>query len=636
MNLKKLTDAVVFFLASLFIFIVLRLLSNQIFHISNQTLVILTLLFISLSRAWIVRFAQDQVFVRIRPDFASDLQRLEQLNSRLNQARRFREVTRLLFNTFDGLFKDHRFAFYILEDNRFTLAHAGNLSRQDLPPAVHAAAFAKVDLDTLLIENFRDVKLRPQIQQQFTAHGLQRIHPFKGHSRIFAFLIMDAVHCSIFTYQQTRELFNKIQKKAGLILENTALIIDLERRHKEIREIIAVSQRILSSFDMKNILDFILKSLKEVMDFDAAAIFLLDSSGKRLLSVSSMGYREKVINDLRLKVGQGACGWVVESKKTSLLSDVSTSPHYYQVRTETKSQLSLPVIFNNQILGVICLESDQKGFFTRSQAETLQIFADLAAIAIHNSKQLDILIAKKSLERELVNAASVQQRLLVRHPPHYEDLKIIAYNRPSSIVSGDLYDLIRYNDHTLGIAIGDVSGKGAAAALMMALILAGLRSHSKTFMTACDVVYRLNNLLAESTIEGLYATFFYGILNLQTGRIIYTNAGHNPPILIKASGEIIRLTEGGIVLGFMPDWEYKQAELDFDSGDILIGYTDGITESMNEQGEEFGEQRLIDLIISNRGLNIYKLKDKILEELHTFSGEKMSRDDITLILIEKK
>jgi len=636
MNLKKITDAAVFFLASLLIFSLLRLLSNLYFHISSQTLLILALLIISLSRTVIIRFAQEVVFARLRPSFGRNLHLLEKLNTEINHARRYHEVTRLLFETFNRLFEGQPFAFYIIEQENYLLAHMANLPEDALPAELSVSMMEDVDPETLMLPQWHGIDLPMEIKKRFITTGLKDVYPFKGHSRIFAFLLVDTARTGIFRYTQTHELFKKIQKKAGLILENTALIIDLERKHKEIHKIIAVSQKILSSFDMKNILDFILKTLKEVLDFDAAAIFLLDSSGKRLLSVSSMGYADPSITELRLKVGQGACGWVVASKKTSLLDDVHSSTHYFEIRPETKSQLSLPVVFNNQVLGVICLESNQRGFFTSHQAETLQIFADLAAIAIHNSRQLDVLIAKKSLERELVNAASVQQRLLVRHPPHFDGLKILAMNRPSSLVSGDLYDLIRYNDHVLGIAIGDVSGKGAAAALMMALILAGLRSHSKTFMTACDVVYRLNNLLTESTIEGLYATFFYAIVNLETNHIVYTNAGHNPPLLIKANGEIIRLTEGGIVLGFVADWEYKQAELPFGSGDLLIGYTDGITESMNEKGEEFGEQRLIDLIMKHRHLSIYEIKEKILEKLHAFSSDKTPMDDITLLIINKE
>jgi len=268
--------------------------------------------------------------------------------------------------------------------------------------------------------------------------------------------------------------------------------------------------------------------------------------------------------------------------------------------------------------------------------DTLRLFAQLAAIAIFNASQLSVLLAKRALESDLINAGIVQKKLLLQIFPNVKGLKTYAVNIPSKFMSGDLYDIIRYNESTIGIAIGDVAGKGAPASLMMALILAGLRTEKKSFLTACDMVYRLNNLLAETTIEGKYATFFYGVFSLEQNKLIYTNAGHNAPLFIKANGEIVRLEKGGIVLGYISDWEYVQDEIDWLPGDLLVAYTDGISETMSASEEEFGEDRLLEIILKNRKQSVYKIKNCIISALKEFSGTDSPDDDMTLVICKNE
>jgi serine phosphatase RsbU (regulator of sigma subunit) len=323
---------------------------------------------------------------------------------------------------------------------------------------------------------------------------------------------------------------------------------------------------------------------------------------------------------------------VAENKQIDVISDVGKAEHYYGLRKETKSQISIPLIYNDEVLGVLCLESDRYGNFNQKSIGILKNFSQLTAIAIHNARNVEIIRAKKAFENELISAGAVQRGLLKKAFPKIERLQYTAINIPSKIVSGDLYDVINFNKSTLGIAIGDVSGKGAPAALMMTLILAGLRSQKQTFLTVCDMVYRLNNLLYESTIEGMYATFFYGVISTDKNRLYYTNAGHNAPFLIKSGGQVQKLNEGGIVLGYIPDYSYTQAEIEFNKGDLFVAYTDGITETMNGDDEEFGEERLLHIILENRSLAVFKIKEKIVQAVKDFSDSDFFDDDLTLLI----
>lgn len=558
---------------------------------------------------------------------------LDDLNMQLNRARSYGQVIDALSAAFGALFSEARYAFYVRKNKIFKLTFHDHI--QDSSPLsaeIKTSFFNHLDSTKLSLPVSSLHSLPQDILDRFIQGKLSKIFIFHGHERVFAMLFIDELNFKCLQHTEVFALFQRIQQKAGFILENKSLLQDLQKKHEEIRKLFEISHRILSAFNTKKVLDFILESLNSLIDFDAAAIFLVDKTGKRLLNTSHTGYEDNALTRLPLKVGQGSCGWVVQTGKIDVIDDVRESEHYFNLRPQTRSQISLPLNFDNQVLGVLCLESNRAAFFNDLLVEELQLFGHLAALAIHNARQLKVLLDKRALEIELINAGKVQEHLLVQRFPSIRNLKITAVNRPSILVSGDLYDVIKYNPYTAGIAIGDVSGKGAAAALMMTLILAGLRSHKKSFLTACDIVYQLNNLLYESTSTGNYATFFYAILSTEENRLIYTNAGHNPPLFIKADGQIVRLEEGGIVLGFQADWYYKQQEISFEPGDLLVAYTDGVTETSDDNEQEFGEERLLRLVLKHHRESVFVIKERILEAINNFSGEESNRDDVTLVV----
>ncbi|MBN2426330.1 MAG: SpoIIE family protein phosphatase [Calditrichaceae bacterium] len=594
---------------------------------------ILTVLIILVLHDQISAFIRKLISYRYYTKVKDAALLLDQLNTSLNNAVRYHDVTRQLFNSFDSLLSETPYAFFIMENNKYYLAHYADVRDEELTLLnFNNDAIVKGALENELMINAEKCLQDKAIVKIFNRHNLDIVYPFLGHTQPIAFLVVNSKYFNLIHDAEVRRLFEKIQKKAGLILENTALLLDLERKNTEMRKLIEMSQKILSSFDIKNILDFVIATLQTIIGYDAAAIFLLDKSGKKLLNTSSTGYETDQIDQLKLKVGQGAVGWVAQTGKIDLLEDVRNAEHYWPLRPQTRSQISLPLLFDGRVLGVLCLESNRLSYFNSGMVDSLKLFTHLAAIALHNAQQLDLILANKGFEHDLINASTVQKGLLVQNIPVVKPLKVSAVNISSKIISGDLYDVIKYNDSALGLAIGDVSGKGAPAALMMTLILAGLRSHKQTFLTVCDLVYRLNNLLCESTIEGKYASFFYGVASIKDKRFYYCNAGHNPPIFIRADGSIQRLTEGGPVIGFLSDHDYIQNDVYFDTGDLLVAYTDGITEAMNSNEEEFGEERLTKIAVDNRNGTVQEIKETILQAVREFSSSEEPLDDMTLLI----
>jgi serine phosphatase RsbU (regulator of sigma subunit) len=583
------------------------------------------------------RYIHDNLLKNISNIFFPKISKIEQtlseFNVKINGIIDYKLLLKEFYELFNNIFFQPQWTLYILENESFILTRTNHV-KVKLPVEISWSFKDDLKLYYDLEAQDNNVSFKDEFPlQKFLSQNLNLLIPVTGKNQVIALLFTNINNKYVFRDPNINKLAIRVFQKAGNFLENTALYLDILRRNLEIKKLFEVSQKLLSSFNTNEILDFILESLKEVIPYDAAVIFLLDSENKELQQKAYFGYGKKS-NDLSLKIGQGACGWVAENKKISIIDDVKIAENYYPLREQTQSQVALPLIIHDEILGVICLEKNENSYFTNNIIEILKIFANQAAIAFHNAKQYEISMAKKSLESDLINASNVQQVLLPKRAPNYKNLDISFINIPNKIVSGDLYDLIPMNDKHLGVIIGDIAGKGAGAAIMMALLLAGFRAYKKTHFTVCETVARLNNLLEESVSASRYATFFYGIISLEENKITYTNAGHNPPIVIHQNGESENLHTGGIVLGYLANETYRQEEVIFNEGDLIVLYTDGITEAMNDNSEEFGEERLLTAIKNNQSKSSYEIRKSILQELKLFTGYNEPDDDATLVIIK--
>jgi len=259
-------------------------------------------------------------------------------------------------------------------------------------------------------------------------------------------------------------------------------------------------------------------------------------------------------------------------------------------------------------------------------------------------------IQQERWRREMEIARMVQRNSFPDAPTDLATLEIAGVCLTAQSVGGDYYDFIRISPDQLGIAIGDVSGKGISAALIMSSLQASLRSLASTDRHGVtDMITTVNKLLCRSTASDKFATFFYGLYDEGARTLTYVNAGHNPPLLVRCSSastngiqntppafepRIVHLRQGGMVLGVTDDCLYEQETIGVAPGDLLIGYTDGITEARNEQDQEYGEERLEKLVSQHGSLSAGALQQRILEDVHQFISGTEQRDDITLIVVK--
>ena len=412
----------------------------------------------------------------------------------------------------------------------------------------------------------------------------------------------------------------------------------------KLRMLLDITKKISRSLDLQEVLNLVMDTLGSLIPYDAAGIYVIksdksDADGlpkhEHLFRTEAMrGYDTDELMELRLKVGEGIIGHVAQTGEPVISPDVRHDPRYLNAREETRSEMVAPIISNNEVIGVFNLESDQLNAYTDDDLQVLLLLASQVAIIIEKVMLHEHLIEKKRLEGQLEVARQVQLELLPSTDPQIEGFDISAYNFPTEEVSGDYYDWVRIFEDQIGIVIADVSGKGVPAALLMAFLRASLRAATHIGYAPHISMSKVNYLLWESIERNQFVTAFYGVLDASNKTLAYTNAGHNPPLLLDAEGNARFIERGGLPLGMFRDTRYYEYYLAIEPGQLLVLYTDGVTEATNESGEEYGRDRLERSVRANRHLTARELIKATYKDVLQWTGGRGANDDITFFVIK--
>ena len=424
-----------------------------------------------------------------------------------------------------------------------------------------------------------------------------------------------------------------VENNRTLNSENSRLLEKLRKEALEKSTLLEIAKTISSTLNTQEVLDRIVDALRKVIPYDAAGIFLLDPETKKLKPAVLRGYDHKAVARAQLKVGRGLVGEVARTEKGQIFPDVSKEDKYISARSATRSQISVPLIAKGKLLGVLNLESDKINAFDRDDLELLTALASHAAIAIENAQLHEQAVRSRKLAHELYVARRIQRALLPKHLPQVPGFDFAAANIPSSTVSGDLYDLVHMQNGKIAIAIGDVSGKGTPAAIIMASLFSAYKSLLNEPISVAQRMARLNELMADSMAPGTYATFFFGELDARTRQFVYCNAGHFPPVLMRRDNTVLKLFEGGTVLGFVRGAPYKQHEIILEPDDLLLFYTDGLIEAKNKNGEFLGLDPVLEWIGEHRDLSAKHLLSLLVDFVRSYVDENRFEDDLTLIIV---
>jgi sigma-B regulation protein RsbU (phosphoserine phosphatase) len=357
-------------------------------------------------------------------------------------------------------------------------------------------------------------------------------------------------------------------------------------------------------------------------------------------------FLEQVLKSEEFPVGEGMVGRVARSGRGELLVDATADPH--MVRHDdpaltVRSVIAVPLTFRERSFGVLAVTNpagDQR--FTEADFTLMQSLAEQAALALHNAELLHLQIEKKQLDLDLSIASGIQQMLLPRAMPAVPGLTLDARYAAAQRVGGDLYDFFVLPDNRLGVAVADVAGKGIAGSLLMAICRTNLRQIAPRHASPVAALIELNRVLAADIHPGLYVTLLYAIIDVPAGEVALARAGHELPLLVRreAGGDAVRaefVGSDGMALGMVPGEIFDsslEARIEpFLPGDTLILYTDGLTETANEEGKEFSGGRLADCVRPLQGRTPREINDGILEAAQRFAGETPPRDDLTLVTV---
>ncbi|HKY06427.1 MAG TPA: GAF domain-containing SpoIIE family protein phosphatase [Blastocatellia bacterium] len=397
-------------------------------------------------------------------------------------------------------------------------------------------------------------------------------------------------------------------------------------------------RKVSGSLDLDEVVETIFNAVKELIDYSAAVVCLVDPKTGVVQEVKAWGYPPDAIGEAFLASGSGIIGWVIRHASGQIVNDVKRDARYVKARQETRSEMAAPIIrADGQVMGVINLECDRANGYDERDLELLTMFASLAATAINHTLLYRQVMRQRRAESELELARKVVESLLPRSFPLAEGFDIYGTTIPVREVGGDYIDFIDSITDRLGVVVGDVSGKGLAAALIMVTFRAYLHATLINELAMRVVMARVNKLVYETTDGDRFITTFYGLLDSENKRMLYINAGHNPPMLLHIDGTSEMLAHSGLPLGVFEDSRYSESVVYFKPGDILVLYTDGVTEAWNAKDEPFGLERLERVVRAARAERAYTIVRAVTDAVNVYSAEVGGpEDDLTISIIKVK
>ncbi len=406
----------------------------------------------------------------------------------------------------------------------------------------------------------------------------------------------------------------------------------------KLRMLLDITKTISRSLDLEEVLTLVMDTLGSLVPYHAAGIYLIETDGKNEYVFKSKAIRGYEISfDLiepRLRMGEGFIGYVAQTRKALISPDVEQDSRYFRARELTRSEMVAPIISNDKVVGVFDLESDSLNAYEADDLEILLLLASQVAIIIEKVQLHEQVVESNRLQAQLQIARQVQLELLPETDPQIEGFDISAYIFPTEEVSGDYYDWVQMFEDQIGIVVADAVGKGIPAALLMSFLRAALRSSVQIGYAPHIAMSKVGNLLWDSVEDNQFITAIYGILDATNRTFVFSNAGHNPPLLIKPNGEYRFVEYGDLPLGMFFDARYHQHFIKFDEKQVLVLYTDGITESAKESGEEYGQERFAKRVLEGIELPANELIDFVRKGVADFTERKFLDDDGTLFIVK--
>ena len=401
-----------------------------------------------------------------------------------------------------------------------------------------------------------------------------------------------------------------------------------------------VGVTLLASATLDETLRQVARLVFEAVPAERCLIMLRDA-GEKELKIRAAELRSHKPDVGEIRVSRTIVEEVVGQGRSVLTSDAQHDPRFMSSTVTfqgIRSVLAVPLGVGERIFGMIYADSPfTTSRFSEDHLKVLTTLGSVAAIRVENTRLLEEHLEQQQYERELQLAREIQQRFQPTAPPQVPGYELQGISFPSYQIGGDYYDFIPCGDGRLVVALGDVSGKGTAAALLMSSLHAAVHAQVASCRPITETLGAVNRYLADNTPANRFVTLFYAELDPATGALAFVNAGHNPPLIAHgADGTLEQLGAGGLPLGILPDYDYREGRTQLRPGDVLVVYSDGVTETQDPQGDEFGTTRLHEVVLQNIRLTASGIRDKIEAALSAFAQGTPAVDDITLVIVKRQ
>src|SRR5271170_1067870 len=478
-----------------------------------------------------------------------------------------------------------------------------------------------------------DVQKDPRYLNAVEAVRSELAVPLMVAGKAIGVLDIQSHEVDYFTPEQ-QSILALLATRIASAIENARLFERVRNQADTLLLLNEVGREASSVLDVEEILRRAAELTKRIIDYQIFAILLYDEAEKVFRHRVTVKFGQRVQEKFAVPAHEGIVGAAASLKRPVVVPDVSLDPRYLKVNPETRSELAVPLLHKNRVVGVLDLESPQLNYFTPDHVQALSILAANLAVSIENARLYEQVARDEArMERDLNAARRIQGALLPRLPGPEFGLDIAARVVSSRELSGDLYDFMRYGPHDLGIALGDVSGKGSAAALYGAVAVGTLRSLGSQKPRPANMLRALNGFLGERLIEGRFMTLCFATWNRRRRLLRLANAGQEQPLLYHG-GKCEKIPLAGFPLGIFEEATYDERAFILDPGDVVVFYSDGIGDAQNATGEFFGHRRVAKIVSEHQGSTPDGLSDRILEEADSFSGGQHPSDDRTLVVLK--
>ena len=512
---------------------------------------------------------------------------------------------------------------------RHAIGHREEVVRSlSIPLGEGIVGTAAARREAVLVE---DVTQDPRYLNALDAVRSELAVPMTARGKLVGVLDVQSTRVKAYG-EQDRSMLSLIGSRVASSIENARLYRRVDRQNRTLRTLAHLSREFSAILDLDQLLTKIASATRALIPYDAFSVFLVDHQRSILRNRFSVRYDQRVKID-NIPLGKGITGAAVESHEPVRVLDTAADSRYIASHPGIRSELAVPLVVQDRVVGVLDVESERIGFFTEDHQRTLTLLAQQIASSVENARLYEEVAQREQrMDQDLKAARQVQRILLPREDPDMQGLATGIRSRPAREISGDVFGFFDHaEDGACVIAFGDVSGKGAAAALYGALISGLLRTLARRRNPA-ELIQKLNETLLERKVEAQYATLLIALWQPTLRRFVLSNAGSAPPLLLR-NGQVIETKIEGVPIGLLDDRKYDEVDLAAEAGDALVFYSDGVDEQPNEKGEEFGRERIMRILKKHGTESPQGIADAIIAAVDAFRGAAPIFDDQTVVVL---